>query len=73
MDVLKGRWPVLRSEDWLTVHARPPESPEVVRLLVANAVDVHQVIVQSQSLEAYFMDVTREERHTAPQQELSDG
>lgn len=61
-EVLRAHWAVVVSEDgWLTVAASPEEGPQVVRQLVAQEVDVHQIIFRQQSLEDYFMSVTAQE------------
>ncbi len=61
-EVLQAHWAVVVSEDgWLTVAASPEEGPQIVRQLVAQEVDVQQVIFRQQSLEDYFMSVTAQQ------------
>jgi ABC-2 type transport system ATP-binding protein len=59
--VIKDAWPVSVNRSWLTVAAQPKESPQIVRLLVSQDVEVHQVIIRHPSLEEYFIDVTHVE------------
>lgn len=54
-------WPVSVNRSWLTVMAPATASPEIVRLLVARGVEVHQVVIHRPNLEEYFMDVTQSE------------
>jgi ABC-2 type transport system ATP-binding protein len=61
-EVLRKRWAV--SSDgapWLTVSAQPEDQPHIIKQLVAQGISVHQVVVQRQSLEEYFMAVTQAE------------
>jgi ABC-type multidrug transport system ATPase subunit len=61
-EVLRERWAV--SSDgapWLTVSAQPEDQPHIIKQLVAQGISVHQVVVQRQSLEEYFMAVTQAE------------
>jgi ABC-2 type transport system ATP-binding protein len=59
--LLKKDWTVSKETDALSVTATREESPGLVRKLVENGIDVYQVSVQRQSLEAYFMSVTQED------------
>jgi ABC-2 type transport system ATP-binding protein len=62
--ILAARWTVEREEDpalqavWLVVDAPADEGAEVLRLLVAGGVDVHQAVRRRQTLEEYFMLAT---------------
>ena len=42
----------------MTINAPREAIPDVVRRLVENAIDVYEVAVERQTLEAYFLDVT---------------
>ncbi|MGB7538291.1 MAG: ABC transporter ATP-binding protein [Anaerolineales bacterium] len=44
---------------WLVVAAAASESPAVVEHLVGRSVRVHQVVIQRQTLEDYFLDAVR--------------
>ncbi len=59
VSVLAPHWPVESVNGWVHAQARPDESPDIVRRLVAANIDVHQVIVERRTLEDYFLDVTR--------------
>jgi len=59
LEVLQGRWSVTNDKDWFTVNAPPEAGPSIVQHLVAEEVQVYQVIVERQSLEEYFMNVTQ--------------
>jgi ABC-2 type transport system ATP-binding protein len=65
-EALRERWRTSResvpgeSVPWLVVEAPPQESPQVVELLVGRGVQVHQVIIQRQTLESYFLAATRD-------------
>ncbi len=60
-EALQSRWTVTPDGEWLSIAARPEASPEIVKCLVEQGVSVHQVIIQRQSLEDYFMTVTGNE------------
>jgi ABC-2 type transport system ATP-binding protein len=59
--LLQRNWPTSQHEGWLMVDALARDVPQVVRRLVENAVDVHQVIRQRQTLEDLFLDITQPE------------
>lgn len=64
--VLAETWTVQEDPnagEWLLVQSDPQTSPEIVRQLVAQGIDVHQIMAEQQSLEEYFMAVTNEEPH----------
>lgn len=64
VQVLTERWPVEQDHDWLVIQARQDESPQVVRVLVGQDVQVYQVVAHRQSLEAFFMQVTQADVET---------
>jgi len=63
---LRERWKISRESipgdavPWLVVEAPPEESPLVVEFLVGHGIRVHQVVVQRQTLESYFLAATRD-------------
>ena len=62
--VLAENWTVREvtaAEGWLQVQCDPGTSPQIVRHLVAQGINVHQIVAEQQSLEAYFMAVTNQE------------
>jgi ABC-2 type transport system ATP-binding protein len=59
IEVLQGHWGVSASEEWLLVNAAADDSPEVIKCLVEENIRVYQAIVERQSLEDYFMTVTK--------------
>ena len=62
--VLAETWTVQgdpNAAGWLLVQSDPQTSPEIVRQLVAQDVNVHQIVAEQQSLEAYFMAVTHQD------------
>jgi ABC-2 type transport system ATP-binding protein len=61
--VLQERWPVMANGQWLTVDAKHEDTPQIVRRLVEQGVDVFQVSSQRQSLEEYFLSVVGEQVH----------
>ncbi|NJK32965.1 MAG: hypothetical protein HC927_11455 [Deltaproteobacteria bacterium] len=58
MGLLLPRWVVTVNGRWLEVQANREDVPEIVQLLVAAEVQVFQVVVQQQSLEALFLAST---------------
>lgn len=63
-EILRQHWTVHPNEQWLTVNAPREEVAQLVRQLVSHGVDVYQVTSLRQSLEDYFLQVTKEEaRH----------
>jgi ABC-2 type transport system ATP-binding protein len=61
-EVLGEHWAVSRDgAQWLTVSAQPEDQPHIIKQLVAQGISVHQVVIQCQSLEEYFMAVTQAE------------
>jgi len=64
LQVLSERWPAQANptkEGWLQVQSNLETGPEIVRHLVAHGIDVHQIVAEQQTLEAYFMAVTNQE------------
>ncbi len=61
-DVLGTEWTFSRNGPWLLVDAMRQDAPRIVEQLVAQGVDVFQVISQRQTLEEYFLSVTQEEK-----------
>ena len=65
---LRERWAISRESipgdtvPWLVVAAPPEESPQVVEFLVGHGIRVHQVVIQRQTLESYFLAATRDLR-----------
>jgi ABC-2 type transport system ATP-binding protein len=63
---LRERWETSReslpgdSVPWLVVAASPDASPQVVEFLVGRGIRVHQVVIQRQTLEDYFLAATRD-------------
>ncbi|MCA9919539.1 MAG: ABC transporter ATP-binding protein [Anaerolineales bacterium] len=58
MGLLLPNWPVVGNGRWLDVQATREAVPEIVQQLVAAEVQIFQVMVQQQSLEALFMAAT---------------
>jgi ABC-2 type transport system ATP-binding protein len=58
LGLLRPRWEVVENGRWLEVQAARADVPEMVQQLVAAEVQVFQVVVQQQSLEALFMAAT---------------
>jgi ABC-type multidrug transport system ATPase subunit len=63
---LRERWEISRESipgdavPWLVVAAPPEESPQVVEFLVGHGIRVHQVVIQRQTLESYFLAATQD-------------
>ncbi len=64
--VLGFRWPVSLVNDWLHVQARPEESADIVKILVDANMEVHQAIIERQTLEEYFLEVTNGTETNSP-------
>jgi ABC-2 type transport system ATP-binding protein len=60
-EALQQRWHVSIVDDWLHVSVSHEDSPAIVERLVGANVKVRQVVIDQQSLEEYFMDVTAAE------------
>ena len=58
-NILGEAWTFTVEEKWLALAAPPDDGPEIVRRLVKNGIDVHQVVVKQRSLEEFFMEVTK--------------
>ncbi len=67
--VLSKEWQVTFDGAWISVRARPNESPKIIRQLVMFDVDVHEVVVTKQSLEEYFLAVTKSNEPTRRESE----
>ena len=57
---LKGKWPVTRVQDGLSVQAPRADAPAIVRQLVEAGTDVFRVGPDDQSLEEIFLTMTRD-------------
>jgi len=64
--VLGFRWPVTLVDGWLHIQASPEDSPDIIKILVDAELDVHQAIIERQSLEEYFLEVTNGNQGDAP-------
>jgi ABC-2 type transport system ATP-binding protein len=60
-EVLREHWTVTANTQWLNVAAERDDTPQVVRCLVENDINVYQISSQRQSLEEYFLAVVQEE------------
>jgi hypothetical protein len=58
LGLLLPAWPVTANGRWLEVQAPRDAVPTIVNQLVAAEVQVFQVVVQQQSLEALFLAAT---------------
>ena len=59
--VLTGHWPVSTdAEGALTVQATRDDIPNMVRLLVEQAIDIYEITPERQTLEEYFLGVMNE-------------
>ncbi len=56
--IIGAKFSVQHRGEWLEVAASPEEAPEIIRNLVEDGIDVHQVIVRHQTLEEFFMEAT---------------
>ncbi len=54
-EILRAHWTVAVNEHVLTLNAGREDTPQIVRLLVENSVDVYEIASQRQSLEEYFL------------------
>ena len=67
MALLLPSWPVTANGRWLEVQAARESVPAIVQQLVRAEVQIFQVLVQQQSLEALFLAATAN-----PQTEAED-
>lgn len=58
--VLGQHWQVIQNDQFLTVSAKREEVPRIVRRLTNHNIDVYQVTSHQQTLEDYFLAVTRD-------------
>ncbi|MBK7895826.1 MAG: ABC transporter ATP-binding protein [Anaerolineaceae bacterium] len=58
LGLLLPKWPTVANGRWLEVQAAREHVPEIVQQLVAAEVQIFQVAVQQQSLEALFLAAT---------------
>jgi ABC-2 type transport system ATP-binding protein len=58
VSVLQTQWTLEHDGRWLLIHTQPAMSPRIVRQLVSQDIEVHQVVVKRKSLEEYFISVT---------------
>jgi ABC-2 type transport system ATP-binding protein len=73
--VLRDDWDVFCGEydkneasaygSWISINATEDKTPEIVRRLVTAGVDIFHVAAQRKSLEAYFLEATREKNPNA--------
>lgn len=60
-EILQGKWTVSQNgTDALYVHAAYTETPEIVKQLVAHDLSVYEIKPHKQSLEEFFLRVTKE-------------
>lgn len=57
--VLQPTYPVEQTGKWLIVQLSHEETPALINTLVQHNINIHQVVAQQQSLEAFFMAVTK--------------
>jgi ABC-2 type transport system ATP-binding protein len=60
IEVLSPYGPQNVGEGWISIQAGQDETPKVVQRLVEAGVSVFQVVARQQSLESFFMEVTRQ-------------
>lgn len=58
--LLKDRGSFKIHEEWLKGTISPQEVPGLVKFLVEHGIEIHQVVQRKQSLEEYFMAITRQ-------------
>jgi ABC-2 type transport system ATP-binding protein len=57
--VLQEHWKLSTNGQWLTVAATREDTPQIVRRLVENGIEVYEVASQRQTLEEYFLSVVQ--------------
>ncbi len=55
---LREKWATSVENEWLTVSALAEEAAEIVRRLVDQEIEVHQVVAKQQTLKELFMEAT---------------
>lgn len=58
LGLLLPKWPTVANGRWLEVQAPRDQAPEIVQQLVTAEVQIFQVVVRQQSLEALFLAAT---------------
>lgn len=58
LGLLLPKWPTVANARWLEVQAPRDQAPEIVQQLVTAEVQIFQVVVRQQSLEALFLAAT---------------
>jgi hypothetical protein len=58
LGLLLPAWPVTQNGRWLEVQAPRDAVPTIVNQLIAAEVQIFQVVIQQQSLEALFLSAT---------------
>lgn len=59
--LLSEHWQISVTDDWLHISAAQDDSPAIIEQLVGANVRVRQVVIDQQSLEDYFLNVTAAE------------
>jgi ABC-2 type transport system ATP-binding protein len=65
---LSEKWQSKIDGEWIIVEAKPDDSPAIVNVLVSHNVAVHQVVVQRQTLEELFIEVTQNNDDGVPRE-----
>ena len=55
---LREKWAVTVEDGWLTVVAQSEEAPAIIRRLVDQDIEIHQVVARRQTLEELFLEAT---------------
>lgn len=63
---LRGVYPTRAENGHLLVDAQPDDAPKIARLLVDAGTDLYELTPHKQSLEDYFLSVTRKADHAEP-------
>lgn len=61
VELLQDKLKLVIDHEWLTTTLPPQHVPQLVKFLVGQRIEVHQVVQKQQSLEEYFIGVTRQE------------
>lgn len=59
-DLLRESWPVTVNDHTLTVSTQREDTPKIIARLSQAGISIYEVVVQRQSLEEFFLDVTQE-------------
>ncbi|MFC1936466.1 ABC transporter ATP-binding protein [Chloroflexota bacterium] len=61
IELLQSKLRMKIDHEWLTTSVPPKHVPNLVKYLVGQGIEIHQVVQKQQSLEEYFIAITQQE------------